>query len=295
MLDLGNVTLCAVASRDPEPAIHALRQSMRGIRFGAVKLLTARSVDTVADGIERIEIREFPDIHDYSMFMLYEFGTFIDTDFVLVVQWDGFVAEPAAWQHEFLEYDYLGAPWPQFNDGMTVGNGGFSLRSRKLLEALEDPDLIPVHPEDVAICRVNRVMLETRHGVRFAPPDVAARFSFERQPPTGRPFGFHGIFNFPNLFPEMSRSYFAALPAHMLRSRDAFDLCARLVLAPGGDRGLGARLLMRMTGDFLRRRQGVSFARRVFGAMRRWLRERDAAGRGDGDRATCIQNGGGRE
>ena len=34
--------------------------------------------------------------------------------------------------------DYIGAPWPHFRDGHNVGNGGFSLRSRRLLEACRE-------------------------------------------------------------------------------------------------------------------------------------------------------------
>ena len=39
----------------------------------------------------------------------------------------------------FSHCDYIGAQWFWHNDGMRVGNGGFSLRSRKLLTALQDP------------------------------------------------------------------------------------------------------------------------------------------------------------
>ena len=41
----------------------------------------------------------------------------------------------AAWRPEFLDYDYIGAVWPHVLDKYNVGNGGFSLRSKALLEA----------------------------------------------------------------------------------------------------------------------------------------------------------------
>src|ERR1700687_3454326 len=47
---------------------------------------------------------------------------------------------PAAWREEFLGCDYIGAQWFWHDDAMRVGNGGFSLRSRKLLLALQDLD-----------------------------------------------------------------------------------------------------------------------------------------------------------
>ena len=55
---------------------------------------------------------------------------------MLLIQWDGYVVNPEAWDPAFLGCDYLGAKWYWHDDGMRVGNGGFSLRSRRLLDAL---------------------------------------------------------------------------------------------------------------------------------------------------------------
>jgi hypothetical protein len=83
-----------------------------------------------------------------------------------------------------------------------VGNGGFSLRSRRLLETpraygmpyLEDRGF---YNEDGNICVYNRKFL-LDIGIRYAPIDVAARFSKEYDVPenTGiETFGFHGMGN----------------------------------------------------------------------------------------------------
>jgi len=130
----------------------------------------------------------------------------VTTPFVLVFQWDGFVLDPGAWTDAFLDYDYIGAPWEEASapPGRRVGNGGFSLRSRRLLEALQDPALAfdPRRPEDKVICRELRPALEARHGVRFAPVELAARFAFEHLPPPHPTFGFHGHANLPLAMPE---------------------------------------------------------------------------------------------
>jgi hypothetical protein len=131
----------------------------------------------------------------YSEFLLRGLVDHVRTDHCLVVQWDGFILDAGCWRPEFLDYDYIGAPWPQFHDGHDVGNGGFSLRSRRLLEACRDPAFQLVHPEDLAICRLNRQLLEQQHGIRFAGRAVADRFAYERSTPPGMTFGFHGIFN----------------------------------------------------------------------------------------------------
>jgi uncharacterized protein DUF5672 len=108
------------------------------------------------------------------------------------VQYDGFILNPDCWSADFQRYDYIGARWP-FDDGRAVGNGGFSLRSKRLLRALQDPQFAPVDPEDMAICRAYRPVLEERYGIRFAPEEIADRFAFEAVPPDGQTFGFHGL------------------------------------------------------------------------------------------------------
>ncbi|MEK7835439.1 MAG: hypothetical protein AAB298_04740, partial [Pseudomonadota bacterium] len=77
----------------------------------------------------------------------------------------------------------------------TVGNGGFSLRSKALLQALQDPRVVAADPEDRAICLTHRRYLEEQYGIAFAPNAIAERFSFEHIEPTRPTFGFHGQIN----------------------------------------------------------------------------------------------------
>lgn len=130
----------------------------------------------------------------------------IDTDYALYVQSDGFPVNKDAWTDEFYDYDYIGAPWPFYRDGLgDVGNGGFSLRSRRLHDALQDlrvgKNFLNSAFEDTLICRTFRQQLEKNYGIKFAPVELAARFSMET--PSGVPdidkwvgksFGFHGKF-----------------------------------------------------------------------------------------------------
>ena len=193
-LALPGVTLCAATSVNVSATICALRRCLEQVNFGDCLLLTDAFMDPGA-GIRAKAIPRLSSGREYSEFMLTRLLEFIDTPHCLVVQWDGFVLNAARWDPAFLELDYVGAPWPQFDDEHDVGNGGFSLRSRRLLEACRDPAFRIAHPEDVAIGRTNRTMLEERHGIRFADRGIAERFSFERTQPTESTFGFHGIFN----------------------------------------------------------------------------------------------------
>ena len=83
----------------------------------------------------------------------------IKTPFVLFIEWDGYVIEPRAWHPSFREYDYIGAKWADDPaDGMRVGNSGFCLQSKRLLDALADPRFVPLENQnvDLLICRTYR-------------------------------------------------------------------------------------------------------------------------------------------
>lgn len=194
-LQLPGVTLCAATSVNVAATVSALQQSLDRADFADCLFFTEADLPNIDRRITIIRIAPFSSAADYSEFILTELGRFITTDHCLVVQWDGFVLDPGQWDPAFLQFDYVGAPWPQFDDGHDVGNGGFSLRSRKLLGACLDPRFARSHPEDLAICRVNRNLLEQKHGIRFADRGTAKRFSCERTSSREPTFGFHGIFN----------------------------------------------------------------------------------------------------
>ena len=103
-----------------------------------------------------------------------------------------------AWTNDFLKYDYIGAPWIFFRCKddwemkTRVGNGGFSLRSKRLLKeasALTSREK-RVHPEDAYVTKGIGEELKSK-GISFAPADLAMRFSVEKALYTGQ-FGFHG-------------------------------------------------------------------------------------------------------
>jgi hypothetical protein len=80
---------------------------------------------------------------------------------------------------------------------MTVGNGGFSLRTKKILDVMKTthfPFLSNVN-EDVQICRYYRKELEEVYDLKFAPQSLASLFSYERDFMDTATFGFHGLFN----------------------------------------------------------------------------------------------------
>ena len=195
-LALPQVTLCAATSVNVKATIRALEASLAQIDFAACKLFTDAPVTSSHPDISIVPIERLGSSAAYSNFLLSQMVDHVETSHCLVAQWDGHVIDAGWWRPEFLEYDYIGASWPQFDDGKDVGNGGFSLRSRRLMEACRAPQFLPSHPEDVAIGRENRSWLE-EIGLRFAPRVIADLFSTERGGDLQTSFGYHGAWLMP--------------------------------------------------------------------------------------------------
>ena len=209
--NLKDVTLLAVSSVNIEHTQDALMISSYEIGFNSVKLLSPKKPKNIFNSIEYIKIPNI-DLKGYSNLILNELYRYFDTSHCLVIQSDAFVINPEIWSNEFLNYDYIGAPWtinikPNNNISLDlkknrVGNGGFSLRSKKLHNLTKnykyDNLKFPVLQEDVIICHYLYDELK-KSGIKFAPIDLAAKFSMEH-PETNKEFGvddknvfgFHG-------------------------------------------------------------------------------------------------------
>lgn len=229
--ELDQVTIVAVSSIALDATARALALSCQSADFARALLISDHlPPGGLPSGVEWRRIAPLTSRHDYSAFIFRKLVEHVETSHVLVVQWDGYVLHPSAWDPAFLQYDYIGAPWPHYQD-FTVGNGGFSLRSRRLLEALASESLLDREHEDRAICRRLRPKLEGELGLRFAPHEVAARFAYERHESTGREFGFHGVFNLPDLlgvrtFMDLIRDIEPSM-LHRNERREILSLLAR--------------------------------------------------------------------
>lgn len=161
----------------------------------------ARAIATCANEavfgeIQMLSLPDITDLDKYSHFMLKDLANYVQTEYVLIVQHDGYIVNTEAWTDEFLKYDYIGAPW-WYEDGLNVGNGGFSLRSKRLIDACAEFDFDKYFPEDDVLCRRYRREFEAM-GFKWAPEHLAARFSWEgnaKYPRYNGSFGFHGRSN----------------------------------------------------------------------------------------------------
>lgn len=192
MTSLPNVTLILLTNRDFEGAKKAIDSSCSKIDFGAVKMIWDEKCDSIEKWNEKM-IKELP--------------MYINTSHALIIHQDGYVIHSELWKDEWLELDYIGAPWPLPQDHYSyrdeqgelqrVGNS-VSLRSRKLM------NLVATRPmeyhygnnnEDGQICCHNRKWLESQ-GCKFATFEQALDFGKEHDLPEhkGRDtFCFHSI------------------------------------------------------------------------------------------------------
>jgi hypothetical protein len=195
-LDLPQVTLIAIDCVDPVRAERVLEICKGHCNFGSIKLLTSGYTSSEY----AVKISNIGSLKEYTEFILTELYKHIDTEYVMLVQHDGYILDSSKWDPEFLKYDYIGAPWDsrlldqKVSNNYLVGNGGFSLRSKKLckLTAKMSHRLLRHEFEDVSICQLNRSYLET-FGIKYAPVELARQFSWETESrPPGGTFGFHG-------------------------------------------------------------------------------------------------------
>jgi len=198
-LDLKRVTLFCFDGREEDEErttryYKILDYMLSRIEFHEVKMFC--TFDFKFPGVEILNTRPV-NIGYYSEFCVKRLNSFIKSDYCLIFQDDGFILNPHLWDDEFLDYDYIGAPWPLYigwpKEGQQVGNGGFSLRSKNFLEVSSTLPTTTAN-EDTYILNQNREHLDA-HGVKIAPVEVARKFAVEfeldKDHNISSCFGFH--------------------------------------------------------------------------------------------------------
>jgi len=206
---LGTVTLLGIDCVDIDRLVLAMDICQQEFEFADVKILTSLQ----SNHKNVISIKPINSVEEYSAFTLSKLDNYVDTPHVLIVQYDGFILNSGQWTDEFLKYDYIGAPWlvadwsvknfdfpKELLGELVVGNGGFSLRSKRLVslcaKLFKESIIQKYHPEDVAIGVYYRRLLEDS-GIKYAPVDLAKQFSFEAETDENDKwdgqFGFHGF------------------------------------------------------------------------------------------------------
>jgi hypothetical protein len=206
-LNLDKVTLLGIDCIDPTRLQVVMDLCEEKINFAESKLLTSKNIEDS----RLVKIEEISSHEQHSQFCLKDLKNYVDTEFVMIVQWDGFILNPSCWTDDFLNYDYIGSPWVvkewSINDfgfpeswrgRRVVGNGGFCIRSRNFLEVsanlFKSEKIVNFHPEDIAISVWYRDLF-IENGIKFADVELARRFAFEGGDDDYKDqFGFHGYY-----------------------------------------------------------------------------------------------------
>ena len=192
-----------MSSIDIDKTIKALEYSAKDINFFEVKLVTDSPVDHPY--IKMAKIDKITSIDQWNYNIFFNLTNYIDSEFAILIHDDGFIVNVESWRCEFLEYDYVGAPWAYCDNCFIAKNGehirvgnSVSLRSKKLMD-IPNKVKIPWEKydnncnEDSQICVHNRqIFLD--NGIKYAPLDVAKYFSHETDLPELKdikPFAFH--------------------------------------------------------------------------------------------------------
>lgn len=174
-IKLPSATLILLTNRDFPGAKAALDKSSEGIEWGDSKIIWDEKCNSIEKWNEK---------------MIFELPKYVFTSHAMIIHQDGYVINPHRWNPEWLDLDYIGAPWLLPVDDYSyrtpsgklirVGNS-VSLRSKKLM------GLIATRPmnfhygnnnEDGQICVWERDWLEEQ-GCRFASLEQACAFSKE--------------------------------------------------------------------------------------------------------------------
>ena len=195
MVNLENVTLVAMTSVKISETIKALEFSCRGVKFGKVKLVSDIKPDNLPDYIQHEYTERMNNIDEWNYSSIYKLGKHIDTEFVMLIHDDGFVINPDSWRDDFLDYDYVGAPWKIPINGEYVGNGGLSLRKKsKMLEIVNN---CKVKDENNNYLMEDRVFSYSCNNIPVYKPseEEASQFSIEGVI-SNKSFGLHKSYDY---------------------------------------------------------------------------------------------------
>lgn len=179
MVKIPNVTLICLTGKNFEGHKKAIDESCKGIEWGAVKLIWDEKIKS---------------IDEWNYKVVFELHNYVQTEFAMLIHADGHVINPKMWRKEFLDYDYIGAPWPlpiddySYRDAVgniiRVGNS-VSIRSKRIMELPSElgftwQSYYGNTNEDGFLCCHRRQSL-IAEGIKYAPLEVAKYFSKEHE------------------------------------------------------------------------------------------------------------------
>lgn len=210
IIDLSNksITLVYVGDKNLKYAVKSYLNTIHKVKFTDYKFFTsnidANELNILKNhGVNITYIKPIKSIISYDKFIASELYKHIDTNHVLIIQEDSSVLWQSSWTDEFLNYDYIGAPWSKstiislegsimpkgihkYFPKYSVGNNGFCLISTKMLRLIDTvPNKEKLKAEsghflDQFLCsNPDVVKYMEDNGIIYAPREIASKFSYE--------------------------------------------------------------------------------------------------------------------
>lgn len=196
-LKLPTVTLLGCETRAHELAARTINDALTKIEPAEVIVWTNDPKRLAIPGAHYFHMDDIKGSREFWGFVSCKALASGSAPHVLFMEWDTGLMRPELWDDKFLQYDYIGAPW-WYKDNLNVGNGGFSLRSKRLANFAARDGRVQ---SDNNLCRDYRREFERAGDFKWAPDDLARVFSREgRDEPDA--FGFHDARNW---YRELSR------------------------------------------------------------------------------------------
>lgn len=208
-LDLLNVTAICLQGRKSDFDSSLMKRLKKNFKFMTTffnfkEIVYISDVDPKVEGVKYIHTDPIS-YYDYNKWCLHNMSDYVTTDYALSFQDDGWPLNPELWSDEFLEYDYVGAPIGKdqnnilFHPEDRIGGGGFTLRSKKLMEFTKT---IP-YPDKYGKCNNEDTIIAMEYrkdimelGMRICPHHISRKFVVQMPVDDEHnlytSFGFHG-------------------------------------------------------------------------------------------------------
>lgn len=218
-----SITLAIVGTTNHSLMSFAVEKTVENTKVDKIKIFSDKPIKCRY----QYDFHRLPkkfDLFDYSNFILKSLGDYIDTDYVMIIQYDGFATNKNYFNETYFNYDFIGSyttvnhpPLLRFlKETRTIDlatqswyniGGGFSLRSKKILDALKDDRIQESvynyvsnsqhNCEDIFVTILYKDLLEKEYGITYAPADICLDFSSEILIGYESCLGFHGWENIP--------------------------------------------------------------------------------------------------